>query len=72
MIRGKWLAVIASGSDPCAPEGFEVPFRLTCEYLGIKYIGSHYVQMEDDLSPNQLRSRVARPLRHTMLSDNIR
>jgi hypothetical protein len=52
--------VIASGSDPCAPEGFESPFRLSCEYLGMKYIGSHYVQMEDDMSPEQLRSRVAR------------
>jgi hypothetical protein len=60
MLHGKSLAVIASGSDPCAPEGFESPFRLTGEYLGMNYIGSHYVQMEDDLSPEQLRSRVGR------------
>jgi len=60
MLHGKSLAVIASGSDPCAPEGFESPFRLTGEYLGMNYIGSHYVQMEDDMSPEQLRSRVGR------------
>jgi putative NADPH-quinone reductase len=60
MLHGKSLAVIASGSDPGAPEGFESPFRLTCEYLGMSYIGSHYVQMEDDMAPEQLRSRVGR------------
>ena len=59
MLHGKSLAVIASGSDSSAPEGFECPFRLTCEYLGMRYIGSHYIQMEDDMSPEQLRSRVA-------------
>ena len=51
MLDGKSLAVIASGSDPCLPEGFEFPFRLTCEYLGMKYIGAYYVQMEEDMSP---------------------
>ena len=61
MLDGKSLAVIASGSDPCAPEGFESPFRLTSEYLGMNYIGSHYVQMEDDMSFEQLRLRVGRP-----------
>jgi putative NADPH-quinone reductase len=59
MLDGKSLAVIASGSDPCLPEGFEFPFRLTCEYLGMKYIGAHYVQMKEDMSPQQLRSQVA-------------
>ena len=58
MLRGKSLAVIASGGDPCAPEGYESPFRLTCEYLGMKYIGLQYVQMEDDTSLEQLRSHV--------------
>jgi multimeric flavodoxin WrbA len=60
MLDGTSLAVIASGSDPCLPEGFESPFRLSGAYLGMHYIGSHYVQMEDDMSPEQLRSRVGR------------
>jgi len=59
MLHGKSLAVIASGSDACLPEGFEFPFRLTCEYLRMKYIEAHYVQMEEDMSPQQLRSQVA-------------
>lgn len=43
-LRGKSVAVIASGTDSALPEGFEVPFRLTCNYLGMRYVGGFYQQ----------------------------
>lgn len=43
-LRGKSLAVLASGTDADLPEGFEAPFRLTADYLGMQYIGSFYQQ----------------------------
>jgi multimeric flavodoxin WrbA len=42
LLRGKWVVVVASGTDPQLPDGFESPFRLTCEYLGMKYAGAFY------------------------------
>ena len=54
LLRGKSLAVVASGTDRELPPGFEAPFRLTCEYLGMCYIGASYWQFEknDELVPN--------------------
>ena len=43
-LRGKTVAVVASGTDAFLPEGFESPFRLTCDYLGMQYIGEYYQQ----------------------------
>ncbi len=39
-LKGKTLSVISCASDETIPEGFEVPFRNTAEYLGMTY-GSH-------------------------------
>lgn len=38
--RGLWVA--ACGTEPVAPEGFEVPFRRTAEYFGMMYGGLLY------------------------------
>ena len=43
-LRGKRFAVLCSGTDPHAPRSFDEPFKLTCAYLGMKYLGSHYAQ----------------------------
>ena len=43
-LRGKAVAVIASGTDEGLPQGFEAPFRLTCDYLGMRYVGACYLQ----------------------------
>ena len=53
-LRGKSLAVLASGTDDQLPPGFESPFRLTCEYLGMHYIGTSYWQFRknDEPMPN--------------------
>ena len=50
-LRGKSVAVIASGVEAQLPEGFEAPFRLTCGYLGMTYLGAHYALFEKDHAP---------------------
>lgn len=36
-LSDKSAFLLSIGSDPELPEGFEVPFKLTCGYLGINY-----------------------------------
>jgi multimeric flavodoxin WrbA len=50
-LRGKSVGVIASGTDKELPEGFEAPFQLTCNYLGMRYIGTLYLQFGRDDQP---------------------
>jgi NAD(P)H-dependent FMN reductase len=45
-LRGLPMAVICSGSDPIPPPSFDEPFRLTCTYLGMRYLGSHYARLD--------------------------
>lgn len=47
-LRGKSMAMICGGSDAEMPEGFQIPFKKTAEYLGMKFLGSIYTSMEDD------------------------
>jgi multimeric flavodoxin WrbA len=46
-LRGKSLAVISSGTDAQLPLHFDEPFRLTANYLGMKFLGTHYEQFDD-------------------------
>lgn len=46
LMRGKDIVVIASGTDPALPDGFESPFRQTCDYLGMRYRGAFYLQFD--------------------------
>jgi multimeric flavodoxin WrbA len=39
---GKPVWLIATGTEPELPEGFEVPFRRTADYLGMTYRGALY------------------------------
>src|SRR5690606_29779141 len=34
-LLGKRIAVLAIGTDPTAPQGFEIPFKLTAKYFGM-------------------------------------
>lgn len=51
-LRGISVGVIASGIDPQLPAGFESPFRLSCDYLGMNYLGTHYARFEKDDQPS--------------------
>ena len=54
MLRGKKLAVLCSGTDPDIPPSFNDPFRLTCEYLGMEFLGTHYTQFNGILPTEQM------------------
>jgi multimeric flavodoxin WrbA len=41
-LRGRKTAMLAAGTDIAMPEGFEIPFSSTAEYLGMKYIAGAY------------------------------
>jgi NAD(P)H-dependent FMN reductase len=47
-LRGLSMAVICSGTDPAPPASFDEPFRLTCAYLGVHYLGSHYARFDGE------------------------
>lgn len=47
-LAGKRTWLIATGADPELPEGFEVPFARTSEYLHMHYSGALYGQTNDD------------------------
>ena len=41
-LAGKCCYLLATGSDAELPEGFEVPFKRTAEYFGMKFVESYY------------------------------
>ncbi|MEQ1825135.1 MAG: NAD(P)H-dependent oxidoreductase [Pirellula sp.] len=42
-LRGSSFAVLTTGTEPSLPASFDQPFELTCNYLGIRFLGSYYV-----------------------------
>jgi multimeric flavodoxin WrbA len=51
-LRGRSVALLVSGTESQLLEGFESPVRLTCNYLGMNYLGACYGQFEGDGVPN--------------------
>ena len=43
-LQGHRMVVLACGSEPLLPDGFEVPFRETASYLKMDYRGAFYAQ----------------------------
>jgi multimeric flavodoxin WrbA len=41
-LAGKPVWLVATGTEPELPEGFEVPFRRTSDYFGMDYRGAVY------------------------------
>lgn len=59
-LRGKALAVVCAGADPQPPPSFDEPFALTCAYLGMTWLGSHYAQFDDERPlDDEVRARAA-------------
>lgn len=44
-LAGKKVYLVTCGSDANMPEGFEVPFSMTCKYLDMQYCGAHYLSL---------------------------
>ena len=46
-LAGKKVFVLSTGSSSTLPEGFEVPFRETCEYFDMRWGGLFYAPSSD-------------------------
>lgn len=46
-LRGKSLYVITT-YDTSRPEGFEYPFKETCAYMGLNYLGTSFIYHGED------------------------
>ncbi|WP_276495999.1 flavodoxin family protein [Pontibacter litorisediminis] len=46
-MAGRKVYVVAVGSDPEWPLGFEEPFKLTAAYFGMEYCGGYYCPTSD-------------------------
>jgi multimeric flavodoxin WrbA len=53
-LKGKQVWVIATGTENTLPEGFEVPFRRTCDYFDMTYCGCADLYTGED---GRLRAR---------------
>jgi multimeric flavodoxin WrbA len=47
-LAGKPVWVIATGTEPVLPEGFEVPFARTAEYFDMHYRGTFYLHTGEE------------------------
>jgi multimeric flavodoxin WrbA len=47
-LAGKSVWVIATGSEPVMPEGFEVPFARTAEYFDMRYRAAFYLHTGEE------------------------
>lgn len=41
-LKGKYIFLVAVGTDAKLPEGFDIPFKRTAEYFDMNYVGSYY------------------------------
>ena len=46
-LKGRTVKVIAVGTDPELPPGFEIPFQLTAAYFGMNYGGAVYKPVKE-------------------------
>ena len=58
-LGGRLAYLVSSGAEAELPEGFEVPFRRTCQYIGMDYRGAFYGMTNPDsvgFSPEVLKA----------------
>lgn len=51
--KSKSVFLLAVGSDPEIPPGFEIPFKLTAEYLNMQYKGAIYFSNKNLISDSR-------------------
>ena len=42
LLKGKHISLLVTGTGDELPEGFEVPFRLTCDYFDMRFVTTCY------------------------------
>ena len=47
-LEGRHVWLMASGTDPALPEGFEIPFKSTANYFHMAWEGTCYIQVPDE------------------------
>jgi multimeric flavodoxin WrbA len=47
-LRGRKVAMLSVGTDLEIPEGFEIPFSRTADYLGMKYVAGAYFSTAEE------------------------
>lgn len=58
-LKGKKIAVIAQSTSDCMPEGFELPIKLTAEYMDMEYVGGVFWDMRRPISESdELKSHI--------------
>ncbi len=55
-LAGTSLAIVSTGNDIGAPEGFDVPFRRTSDYLDLSYAGMHFQDARCPYDANTARA----------------
>jgi multimeric flavodoxin WrbA len=58
-LRGKTMAMISCGSDAEIKPGFEMPFRESANYLGMKYVGEIHTWVENEKIPSKVESNIS-------------
>jgi putative NADPH-quinone reductase len=57
-LAGRRLWLLAAGTDPELPHGFEVPFASFARYLGLDWRGHHYVHTGRDAAASEQAERL--------------
>ncbi|MCB0652547.1 MAG: flavodoxin family protein [Saprospiraceae bacterium] len=57
-LRGKSMALIICGSEEEEVPAFEMPFKLSAEYLGMNYLGYVHTWIEEDIVTEEVKQRV--------------
>ena len=57
-LAGRQVWMIATGTDPALPEGFEVPFARTSDYFAMRYRGAAYLYAGPDAALRQASETV--------------
>jgi len=65
-LRGKCMAAVSCGSEKKAITGFFIPFQLSAEYLGMKYLGSLHTWLGNEEPNGIIRDNVKKFLHQTM------
>lgn len=57
-LRGKSMGMLSCGSDAEIKPGFEMPFRESANYLGMRYAGEIHTWLEDGKIPLEVEEKI--------------
>lgn len=57
-LRGKNMAMISISNSDDLVKGFNMPFEASANYLGMTYLGDIHTWVEDDLIPEDVKTKI--------------